>query len=494
MKKIIDLAGKKTIFESAIKLTGLNINYTQTSRYKMFALAQEFLNDYPELIVEHLSLFDIDKFIKIAKLSYKAEDSYELILEHSLVSDVFIFAFNYDEETESFYMLPKIKNYLIDFEWQDKDYEIKYFQTIAKGMIETYGTMIYQDLDYLYNQYRDVKYKKFNSKKSSQDESLKQFLSSYGYIIYKDGFVHKLVHESDAVLSNSKSRTRYSMDFYFFMGYYNVPIESKKAWNKLVNENKYHSTTLEFQIDLAKIEMQTYDDPEMVIEIDRTVLKRYSPSFLKLLYTWPIWQYGGDDVSYLKEDIDDDADFNNELGLIDEELRDDFVEYLEGFIVFADEVYGFYPSNRVLFDFEAYVVMERLIGNKDIIEDYKKSIMYPPSQYTQEFDRAIENAFKITHGLAIGYEEGNLMVYHNGNVYFIAGVYENIVMGDPDDFEPVFVNLIVLPLEDNLTYAISIDELRELELTQEMYFEITKELETAEAILSIKDLLPQTRH
>lgn len=303
MRAIIKPMKKDLVWENCIRFLDFDADYDHMTRYAMYDTVHFNLVMEPSLLISLLTLKEIEEMIRLAKVDLRFTSIDQAEKNLKTFNDIYLFVFeNKSKEKDKidYIMNEKIKKFLLDFEWTEELYEEKVYQTIVMGMVDTYGYIEYEDIDFLYNSEMEKKNKDHIYRNSYEDENLRKVLSAKRYVCYKDLIMHELVYQEIAHISDQDTRYQYPLEFYFNFSYYGLPVLSENKYEELLRKESLVKLSVETQIKHTKTIMQIAEDIIDYVKFNGNLHNYFMPEFIKILHQWPLWRFGGATIDQIE--------------------------------------------------------------------------------------------------------------------------------------------------------------------------------------------------
>lgn len=478
MRETLKRRSKEFLYDYYSQIVDSPKEYKKITRYEMHDEALEVFSRKPSKLKKLLSMEDLDHMLRITDKSDEEGRFFagEKFFEEP--SGMMLFGFKkYDEKTQTFTMEPNIREYFMNFEYTEEEQEQNYYVYVVVGMVETYGIIDYQDIDKIYADQRDEIYKKYPPMKIKENEDAINYILMGNHITYLNGIVHRDIVESEIQDYFTADRELHELDYYYNMGRYRVPFVNTEGYTNL----KHDSIAL-FRIDILRksLQMNPVNTP-MVEELNKSGITKSDlvEQFHDLLLHTPIWKYGGSSVLDYSEPQE---------ALLPEDMQQDYLTYIQEFIKFGNHKYRLYPKNKKLTDEEAFHILNHIIPRNNIVNMYSKSRFYPKTKYQKALKLGLEKAIKIEMGYAFAYEAGKLLIYKSGFIFEVTGITHPIQDNLPENFLPLMVEVVLIPLIDSITYGISMQSIPALQLSSNIADVFNHEIKTAKRIQSIDDI------
>lgn len=478
MREVLKGMRKEFLYDSYERIVDNPKDYTKITRYKMHEEALEVLSKDPYKLKDSLRLLELDDMLRIAHESNENGEYFTGDSFFDYPSGMILFGFeSFDEENGIFTMEPNIREYFKNFEYSDYEEELIYFLFVVEGMVETYGIIKYEDIEDIYAKQRKSKYRKYQPMTIRDNEVVGQHLFSKHHSLYLDAIVHNSIEEEYIHNYFTPHRELYSLDYYYNMGKYRLPLENTDEFTDLIRDelSLIRIGYLNSLIQINPENTTILEELNILGDVESSVLEL----FKNIVLNTPIWKYGG--LSVLDYEMPD-------ASMLDEDIQSDYLTFIEKFIEFGNQKYRLYPKNKKLSDEEAFHVLKHTIGRKNIVDNYSKSRYYPKVDRAEEFKLGLDNAIEIEMGYAFGYKDGKLLVFKEGFIFEVTGITHPIEDILSSNYLPVMVNIVLIPLIDNITYGVSMQSMPALQLGSNITNIFDKEIKQATTIESIIDV------
>lgn len=473
MNKYINRIDKLSIYDYYHILIEGCKEYEKITRAKMVNVMTEVLLDDPTLLEYYLTIQEIRDFQEVG---------FETI---DLMNGKFI-VFSVLNDNDELVFNDEFKKLIMAIEVDDELIEMNEYMNFIMGFVLVHGAFEVANIDPLYNKIRRPQY--INSPKIKYEEIpllLKRNLTTKGYINIQDVLVH------NRYLAVNEGKGGVLEIHYPTMNYvYSLDEYLRFQENCSFDETTGNEDVLEiFMRKSVFILIQLDDENEYLLDVfDRVQNEELSEKELRHSITvlnFPLWELDG--MSYLEFM---EREFSAH---IDEDKAFDYIQFLDHFVYYVNKKYRYYgrfssipEMYKGMDDMEAFEVLKKGIAKPKIIDSFIMSKNYPKSDSVEEFCNALRSARYIENGLGDLNSEGLLEVLHEGINYEITGITENIedVVGGN---LPAPMSLVVFPLENCLTYGISLLRLQ-MDLGPNIRSLYLKESKQAPKITNINDL------
>ncbi len=473
MREFLNSFDKDTIYRQYISLIEEAKDYEKITRYKMVEVGQKTIVEDFTLVAKALTY---ERFNDVRDTILKFEKNGLIVFEPKFMrkfDPMMLYFMSKTIDVDGFvhFVLDTdIINHFKNFSWTDELYEYKLFETVAFGMVETYGDMAYSEIDELYHEIREDKYQKYPS--ISMNFQMKINMFSKGHLAMKDGVIHRIIDQFDLPLWDVEERKLFDLEYFYNKGKYLLKIDD-------MSEAK-HITKDEIGRIIGNAiqeEIQIQDDPVSFLKSPEFYNGSQVSDFKETIYDWPLWQYGGLSFSEIEGKQD---------GVIDRSLGEGMLEFITRFVEYGNHKYRY--TKHVETELEAYHVLTKTLKRKNIFEGFKRSRFYPHSEFSDIFLKSFEEAVMIKQGLAIDYFGNKLIVVHDNVIYHVSGITHSIETNISSSSLPQFVDFVLLPLDNALTYGLSIVSYPVFAFRDKLQ-QIQTQMDTADQVHDLNDLL-----
>lgn len=476
MREILKNIPKEFLYDYYTQIVDNPIEYEKITRFKMHDDALEILSKEPNKLKKLLSVEELENILRITQETN--ENGYYYSASYfNYPSGIALFGFEkFDDNT--FKMEPNIREYFKNFKYSEGEEELLYFTYVVEGMIETYGIIEYEAIEEIYANLRDKKYKKYPPMIIRGNKDVEYHIFNKRHRLYLDAIIHENIEEEYINDYFTPNRELYPLDFYYNMGRYKLPFENTDEYEFFKREGTtlYKMGYLNRLIQVNPENMPTVEDLKGLGVVDSALLEQYK----HVLLNTPIWKYGGSSVLY--------KDGTPEGAVLPEDLQQDFLTFMREFLIFGNHKYRLFPKNNKPSLDEAFHILNHFLSRKNIVNMYSKSRFYAEVDRHEEFKTGLENAIKMEMGYAFGYEEGKLLIFEDGFVFEVTGITHTIEENLPEEFLPALIEIVLIPLNDTITYGITMEFKPSLKLTPNMRNVFDREIEQAKRIQSIFDV------
>lgn len=479
MNKYINRIDKLSIYDYYHILIEYSKEYEKITRTKMVNVMKEVLLDDPTLLEYYLTIEEIRDF-----------QEYGLETINLMSAKFIVFSVLNDEDELVFN--DEFKKHIMDIEVDEELIEMNEYMNFIMGFVLVHGAFEVVNIDPLYNTIRRPKY--INSPKIRYEEIpslLKRKLTSRGYINIQNVIIHNrylVVDESEGGPLEIHYPT---MDHVYSLDEYLRFLETNSFEETTGNEDVLELFMRKSVFILIQLDDNQIEYLEEIF--DRVHNEELSDKELRDSYAilkFPLWVLDG--MSYLEFLECETSEY------LDEDRSFECIQFLDHFVYYVNKKYRYYGRFSSISDMykgldamEALDVLKKGIAKPKIIESFIMSKNYPQSDYVEEFCNALRLARYIENGIGDLNSEGLLEVLHEGINYEITGITQSIeeVLGAN---LPAPVSLVVFPLEDCLTYGISLLSLP-MDLGLNIRAQYLKESKQAPKITNIFDLTRLSR-
>lgn len=484
MRKLINKFYKEYLYFHYLSTVGYDSakEYDSITKGKMVDAIRAAYLANNDLITETL---DTELLKQLINLNNKNEDDLNTYLKDRFIeielSSKLLFAF--DNVNDQYQIHDDFKEIISNLTITDEIVEKEYFTYSALGMVLTYGAITFDSINEIYasNQEKDNQFK-FDIR------DFKYFLDVLhwdDYLIYTDAIVHPIYQKEELPLI--KHEVIHSNSYYYSLGKYMVLEKYIDAY--LNAEYKYEfSDSFDYFLmmqDSEKVELSANYIQSLMDNYDENTL------FIDLFYDWPLWANGGLSIS--------ESESNDKSTVVDYklpfEMGLDYGDYFNNFLYFANQTVKVVKQYSSFEEFmhntdekQFSMIMNKSVKNRKIIKKFQNGIDKSISKYISEFNTGLNNALVLKHAYFIGLDDkGMAMIYAKDKIYHVAGLSRGMSkLFNDGDIE--LCDITIIPLNDYLCYFFFINKYS-IDFTNNVKSVIIEELDKAEHIYSIKDIL-----
>ena len=207
--------------------------------------------------------------------------------------------------------------------------------------------------------------------------------------------------------------------------------------------------------------------------------------YYEQLLDWPIWQFDG--LSYNQYN---DA-FHTDV--LDDDKQESFISFISEIITYGNRKYRYFKNVRTVEQLiktvdsdQAFDILNDSLVHPKFAEQFIASGTYTSGPHIQEYLLSARKAIVMKRAFAYGIDNGLLAVYFEGVVYHVKGITQPIYQVIFPQQLPTFIDLVIFPLSDCITYGVSIRSM-EIGLGSGIKDIFEKEIQQAEHKYSIDD-------
>lgn len=454
INKLINKYDKTLIYYHYLLVVGYENakQYERITKAKMIEEIREKLLSNPELIIKTIDYRAIKRLRKIVE----QEANNEIVLfNYSESLDIYdlqkLFALDYTDEQITVTL--DVKHLLAEVLDDRELLAYDYYKHVVKGMLHSYGILTYELIDELYNRLSLAENPEHFYVSIEDDKTFIDALRYQDYLVYTNAIAHPEFDEVEHSLNLIERE--YSLDFYYNLSKLGYPLqctEKVAEYNKTA-EHKYFGSTY----TMAK-SIHSHDTFMDVIERLRNSNDNendYERLMNEIYLNWPLWNAGGLTIKELESRQSRKYDGSK----LEHEMMIEFVNYFNNFAYFANQKLKLVDPNL---NFEEFIyevtaektdeIIRKSVFNRAIINQYINLVKNAPYVNMEAFNNALKGAILVKGGTFVGYDNESLaMIKTKKRVYHVTGVSKGI---DSifKDLGSCKVDLIILPLEDTLTY------------------------------------------
>lgn len=393
--------------------------------------------------------------------------------------------FLFDDASEK-RLNPILKDYILGLDVNAGVKERMNYSKLIYGMVEAYGDISFEEAEEIYQKIRPSIYQSYPMPTVDSFKKLRDLAYIDGYNVFTNWIIHtNFDYDEKSVLDHSNKHI-YSYDEYLEIVSYHIPRESHptiddKQWENFTDNRIFSYINFSYIND--------FEDPYYLFRGEGVFEKECKDSGLDSVIAnyVPVWRFGGRSNYILAQE--------EKLSCIDPEKNADLYTFINDYVYCANYKFRFHKGiadKKALFrrinSQDAYEIMNKTLVHSDFIEEFIQKKEYYMSQYIDEFIQGFKNVQMVTLGYAYQYENGLLLVYIDKKVYKVKGLSQGLQEILPNTSLPCFIDINLLPLENEITYLQSFAEYP-ISVGKGMIDRFEEEIMDARIISSIDDLI-----
>lgn len=484
MKDIINRINKGFYYQCYLELNYEHVlEYDKITRLKMVDVIRQIALEEPQKMLRYLEVEHIERLQTFARNTVKDPN---WMLEDDFLKPELFFAMDLKQENQ-YTMRPEFVKFFSIYDYK-KDLDTQQyhcFKTLVKGMLWVHGIVFIDHLEQVFNNHRPQKFKHYPDVVFSDYEQLIHYLLSRYVSIYRDAIIHEFFEDNEIEPISIPTYKGYSIDDYLTMGsteFSKTYLDSLHEEERTRLENLSYGTA-EHMTNL--IQMRDLDDIFKDSVHSRGPLYYQEGRYPGIINHWPLWILGGKTL-----DIYDKEMFNSTLS---ETLQDAFQKIIHEFIHYANKVYRYKSHHHDLITFsqstsdqEISEILEDAFKRPKFMDRFIASRKEKPEHF-DEIIQGFQNAIIVTRGYADKFENGKLLVYYEDKIYHVLGITRPIQNVISEEYLPHFIDTILIPLNDSITYALSIRQYQ-IHIGDNIRNIFKNDMRTAKHVYSIRDL------
>lgn len=472
MNKFINSMPKEPVYHLYAKCEENPIDYEKITKVKMMEAVRHLVRSNKALIEEILSLEELNRVISKDLRTYGGSIN-ELFLYEKIEEDHFV-------------MYPEFEAMVDALVITDTLRERDYYKRAVKGMLQVYGGLPFTTIETFYEQGRDKAFEDLPIPTIMNVPFFVNDLFFDGYGLYKGVVIHPVMEESGMKPFLSNVGIKYPIQTY-------VDIFDHGASDEFIE--KYYPESSDKRSDLNMVRhvyLSFIQGDDHVVETlskiaNGEVLEPYfliEPYYEQLL-DWPIWQFDG--LSYNQYN---DA-FHTDV--LDDDKQESFISFISEITTYGNRKYRYFKNVRTVEQLiktvdsdQAFDILNDSLVHPKFAEQFIASGTYTSGPHIQEYLQSARKAIVMKRAFAYGIDNGLLAVYFEGVVYHVKGITQPIYQVIFPQQLPTFIDLVIFPLSDCITYGVSIRSM-EIGLGSGIKDIFEKEIQQAEHKYSIDD-------
>lgn len=443
MKKYINSKRKELIYELYATYVPTQKDYDKITKGKMLEEIRELIRKGDLFLEDILDIHHIESLIK-----KEAPDKY------FITRDIFLYE---RFEDDVFYMYPEFVPMVEKLKVTDLLEEREYFRKVIYGMMKTYGGLGYVDINNMYAESRDPKYKDLPLPTVETVPYLKMRLHFDGYDVYNDAIFDQFYEkfEIEPVLANSIKKN--TNDYFYQMCTYSAPIEFHQKYFPDEPLKEYNAWRFDRRVmeDLKTDPYVFYILKSISEEKDSNIFDEEEFRNHSMILDFPIWVFGGytyhEYVEYL------------EKRTIGASRNTDFILFLDEVVLYAIRKYKLVKGvssletlHRNIYNEMAFTFLNESLAKPGFVKSFVASRSYTNTEHINEFIAALESYIVIDLGYAYEVKEDVASIFSNDVVYHVKGITQPIGEIIRKKLLPTMLRITLFPLEDTITYGISL--------------------------------------